>query len=133
MLAKHMDETTTIVRFLQNNTSKQTAAKQLSDKRPSVDIFCNGCGGHGHKVKNCDFVARLSKGLDFIATLDAAKKNDIMDTFIKEQTRRRLIKITDRKGRARVLRDSGDVEGLYQLLSNPENENDSDSQQSTVF
>jgi len=42
-----------------------------------------------------------------------------------------LVKITDRKGRARVLRDSGDIEGLYQLLSNSEKGDDSDSQQST--
>jgi hypothetical protein len=86
ILAKHMDETTSIVRSLQNNPSKPTANKSLTDKRQSVDIFCDACGGHGHKAKNCDFTARLVKGLDFIATLDAAKKKDIMETFLKEQT-----------------------------------------------
>jgi len=130
LLAKHMDETTSIVRSLQNRNSK-LPAKQSNEKRQSVDIFCDACGGHGHKAKNCDFTARLIKGLDFIATLDVTKKKDIMETFLKEQTRRRLVKIKDRKGRARVLRDSGDIGGLYQLLSNSKKGDDSDSQQST--
>jgi hypothetical protein len=131
MLEKHMDATTNIVRSLQNNPTKSTAEKSPSDKRQSVDIFCDACGGHGHKAKNCDFAARLLKSLDYIATLDVAKKKEIMATFIKEQTRRRLAKITDRKGRARALRDTGDVEGLYKLVSNPDSDDDSDSQQST--
>jgi hypothetical protein len=129
ILSKHMDETTSIVRSLQNNPSKLTANKSLTDKRQSVDIFCDACGGHGHKAKNCDFTAQLVKGLDFIATLDAAKKKDIMETFLKEQTRRKLVKITVGKGRARVLRDTGDAEGLYKLLTKLDTNEDSDSQQ----
>lgn len=127
LLAKHMDDTTSLVRSLKDTTAKQIL-KYSNERRQSVDVFCNACGGHGHKVLNCDFVARLSNSLDFIASLDAAKKKEIMDAFQKEQNRRRQFKQTDRKGRARVLRDTGDIEGLYNLATEHQGDDDDDSQ-----
>ena len=129
ILAKHMDDTTSLVRSLKDTPAKQIL-KYSNDKRQSVDVFCNGCGAHGHKALNCDFITRLSNSLDFIATLDATKKKEIMDAFTKEQTRRRQSKQTDKKGRARVLRDTGDIEGLYNLATENHGNEDDDSQTS---
>ena len=132
ILAKHMDDTTSLVRSLKD-TKAQQILKYSNDRRQSVDVFCNACGGHGHKSLNCDFVARLANSLDFIATLDAPKKKEIMETFLKEQNRRRQFKQTDKKGRARVLRDTGDIEGLYNLVTQKQGNEDDDSQTSTEF
>jgi hypothetical protein len=87
-----------------------------SEPRKSVDIFCDACGGHGHPWATCDYTAKLLKAIDYIASLDPASRKTILENYHKEQTRRRQWKQLATTGRARQLRDSGDTEGLFDLM-----------------
>lgn len=86
------------------------------ESRKSVDVFCGACGGHGHPPTGCDYTAKLIKALDYIASLDSANRKTIVDNYNKEQTRRRKWKQLATAGKARQLRDSGDAEGLFELI-----------------
>jgi len=100
------------------NPNKGTSPDLLlsSDGRKSVDIFCDACGGHGHPWAACDYTAKLLKAIDYIASLDPASRKTVLDNYHKEQTRRRQWKQMATAGRARQLRDSGDTDGLFDLM-----------------
>lgn len=87
------------------------------ESRKPIDIFCDACGGHGHPWKRCDYLARLIKALDFTTKLDKNKQIEILQAFTKEQQRLRENKIKRNISKARTLKDSGDIEGLYKLLT----------------
>jgi hypothetical protein len=55
------------------------------------------------------------------------KKQTILQSFATEQAHRREQKQTNLAGKARILRDSGDVEALYQLLLTGSTDDDTDS------
>jgi hypothetical protein len=59
------------------------------DAHKSADIYCNGCGMHGHGWRKCDFCAKVIKSMEFTAPQDPTKKKELLETFMKEQTRRR--------------------------------------------
>jgi hypothetical protein len=87
-----------------------------SDGRKSVDIFCDACGGHGHPWAACGYTAKLLKAIDYIASLDPASRKTVLENYHKEQTWRRQWKQMATAGRAHQLRDSGDTEGLFDLM-----------------
>jgi hypothetical protein len=87
------------------------------NSRKLVDVFCEGCGLYGHEASKCDFTAKLVKVLDYIATLDSTAKKNLLQYFQSEQTKRREQRQTSLAGKARVLRDAGDAEALYNLLT----------------
>jgi hypothetical protein len=92
-----------------------------ADSRKSTDTYCDACGGHGHQWLACDFSANLIKALDYIATLDPTSRKAILENYHKEQSRCRKYKQMTTAGKARQLRDSGDSEGLYQLVQDIHN------------
>jgi hypothetical protein len=88
----------------------------LPDSRKSMDMFCDACGQHGHPWKRCDYLAKLIKKLDFASKLDKPKQLEILAAFHKEQQKQCDNRIKRNLGHARTLKDNGDIEGLYNLL-----------------
>lgn len=99
--------------------------KDLQEPRKSVDIYCDACGGYGHPWRCCDFLAKTLKAAHFMTNLDKTKQIEIVTTFAKEQQCLRDNKIKWNIGKARILKDNGDIEGLYNLLlTNAEGDDD---------
>jgi hypothetical protein len=44
------------------------------------------------------------------------KKKELLDMYSKEQARRRTVKQANTKGKARLLYDAGDIDGLLALI-----------------
>ena len=82
----------------------------------SVNIYCDGCGTHGHHWRNCDFCTKLIKSLVFIGSLDAEKKQELLDTFTKDQAHKHTVKSSMVKARMHILREDGDINGLFNLI-----------------
>lgn len=134
LLKQHMDQSEAIIRAYrggpkapagQTKTINAPAATGTATRK-FMDVYCGACGGYGHPDKQCDFVARMIKSLDFIAAMDNTKRKDILEEFSTEQRRRRDSKQTSLAGKARVCRDANDVEGLYKLLVHGDPDNASD-------
>ena len=93
--------------------------------RKSVDIYCDACGTHGHGWRNCDFLAKLFKAMEFMANIDSTKKKLLLDTFHKEQNRKRQSKQGNAVARAAECLENNDIQGMYALiqeLQSPETE-----------
>jgi hypothetical protein len=105
-------------KFLPNKDSLNSA--DVTESRKSVDVFCDACGGHGHRWKNCDYLAKMITCLDYISAITDANKKALLDTYRQEQSRRRKMKQLTAAGRARMLKDSGDADGLYQFMQDME-------------
>jgi hypothetical protein len=124
LLQQQVDNSEAIIRAYRGGTKSpagQLKTPSLSkvtgkETRKFADVNCGACGGYGHPELQCDFAARLLKSLDFIATMDSTKKKELLDEFFAEQRRRRENKQTSLAGKARICRDTNDVEGLYKLL-----------------
>jgi hypothetical protein len=78
---------------LENTKSSTHKSKADNGTCKSVDMFCNGCGMHGHAWKRCDFCAKIVKSLEFLKGLDPAKKKKLLEIFVKEQMRKRSNKL----------------------------------------
>jgi hypothetical protein len=48
--------------------------KQVTQEGPrkSINIYCDACGTHGHGWRNCHFLAKLLKAMEFMANIDPA-------------------------------------------------------------
>ncbi len=95
--------------------------------RKAVDIYCDACGTHGHGWRNCDFLAKLFKAMEFMANIDSTKKKLLLDTFHKEQNRKRQSKQGNAVARAAECLENNDIQGMYALiqeLQSPETEQD---------
>ncbi len=60
--------------------------------------------------------------MDFIAGLDTIKKQTLLEVFHHAQTQRRDQRQVSLAGKARVLFDAGNTEGLYNLIVNGDND-----------
>ncbi len=108
---------------LDNAKLLQHKTKTDNDTRKSADIICYACGMHGHAWRRCDFCAKIIKSLEFLKGLDSTKKRELLDTFAKEQSRKRSNKMKNRAGHVRLLKaDATDVDQLYDLLAELEEE-----------
>ncbi len=70
------------------------------------------------------------KSLDFISSLDTIKKHALIQNFVSAQTPRRDKKQNMLAGRARLLRDAGNTEGLYHLLVTGDYDDEDDAEDS---
>jgi hypothetical protein len=77
--------------------------------RKSADIYCDGCGMHGHGWRKCDFCTKVIKSTEFIASLEPAKKKELQKQ--KANT----------AGRARLLQAS-DIDNLFEVLAQLEHQ-----------
>jgi hypothetical protein len=121
----HTDDA--VVRAIINYANNRHGAKKSftktttdTESRKSVDAFCDACGGHGHRWKNCDSLAKMIKCLDYVSTLSDIDKSALLITYNQEQARRRKVKQLATAGHARFLRDAGDIDGLFQLIQDNE-------------
>jgi ribosomal protein S20 len=65
--------------------------------------------------------------MEFMATIDSTKKKLILDTFHKEQNRKRQSKQGNAVARAAECLENNDIQGMYALiqeLQSPETEQD---------
>jgi hypothetical protein len=77
---------------------------------------------HGHGWRKCDFCAKIIKSTDFIASLEPAKKKELLEAFMKEQARCRQQKQkANTTGRARLLQVR-DIDTLYEVLTELEHQ-----------
>ena len=111
----------------QKPAGKSVSSIPNTNNRKFADVFCESCTNYGHEWSRCDFTARIIHSLEFVANLDPVKKQTILQSFATEQAHRREQKQTNLAGKARILRDSGDAEALYQLLLTESTEDDTDS------
>jgi hypothetical protein len=128
--------TDAIIRYtktLENKKSPTHKSKADTETRKSADIMCDGCGMHGHGWKHCDFCAKILKSLEFLKGLDLTKKKDLLETFDKEQQRKRANKLKNPRGHIRFLTaDDTNVDHIYDLLAELEEDqhnNASDTEQ----
>ena len=126
---QHVEQSDALIRAVFKPNTPNTNATSFSKKHGSntsitsspcklVDKYCDACGSYGHIWSHCDFTAKLVKGLDFIAGLDTIKKQTLLEVFHQAQTQwhdRRQVSLA---GKARVLFDAGNTEGLYNLIVN---------------
>jgi hypothetical protein len=68
-----------------DNQDKKHQATTSMTPRTSVDVYYVACSTYYHFWRNCDFLAKLLKSLDFLNNLDPAKKKVVMDTFHTKQ------------------------------------------------
>lgn len=52
----------------------------------------------------------------FIGSLDAEKKQELLDTFTKDQAHKHTVKSSMVKARMHILREDGDINGLFNLI-----------------
>jgi hypothetical protein len=95
--------------------------------RKLVDSYCDACGGYGHRQRQSNFVAKLIKSLDYISKLEPAKQNLILAEFAPEQSKQREKKQAATAGKARMLKEAKDAEGLYNLLTQTHQQSDDES------
>jgi hypothetical protein len=99
-----------------------TMKPQPQEPRRSIDLFFDACGGHGHPWKCYDYTAKLLKANKRIKNRDKNQCQDLLQSYLKEQHRLRDNKIKRNLAKACPLTDTGDTDGLYQLLVNEANE-----------
>ncbi len=92
--------------------------KQVTQEAPrkSIDIYCDACGTHGHGWRNCDFLAKLLKAMEFMANIDPTKKKLLLETYQKEQTCKRQAKHGNAVARAAQCLEDNDIQGMYALI-----------------
>ena len=84
--------------------------------RKSIDAYCDACGGHGHRWGDCDFLAKLIKSLQFLDSLEPSRKKNLLDTFHKEQVRKRSVKHNTALVRATRCMENNDIDGMYDII-----------------
>jgi hypothetical protein len=131
MRATKLHDVTTedFIETIRANNSRDGPKKGKQDSteglRKSVDIYCDACGTHGHGWRNCDFLAKLLKAMEFMANIDSTKKKFLLETFHKEQNRKRQSKQGNAVARAAECLENNDIQGMYALiqeLQSPETE-----------
>jgi hypothetical protein len=100
----------------QRDSNKKGNGNSSEGPRKSVDIYCDACGAHGHRWRDCDFLAKLIKCLTFVNSMDAAKKKALLESFHKEQERKRAGKQNKAKIRALQYLEDKDINGMYALV-----------------
>lgn len=81
-----------------------------------MDIYCDACSSHGHRWRDCNFPAKTIKALEFLGNLDPNKKKTLLDTFHKEQNRKRQAKQTTAIAWAITYLENKDIESMYALI-----------------
>jgi hypothetical protein len=100
----------------QRDVSKKGKTEPSDGPRKSVDVYCDACGSHGHRWRDCDYLAKLITCLNFLNSLDAAKKKSLLETFHKEQVRKRSAKQNNATVRAMQYLEDNDMHGMYSLI-----------------
>ena len=109
-IALYSKEQNAIVCYTKDGGPKRTPTNNTNsrnnnqDARKSADIYCDGCGMHGHGWRKCDFCTKVIKSTEFIASLEPAKKKELQKQ--KANT----------AGRARLLQAS-DIDNLFEVLA----------------
>jgi len=107
-----------IIRSVNNPWESTRKPKQEppSSPRKSVDVYCDTCSSHGHRWRDCNFLAKTIKALDFLSNLDTNKRKTLLDTFHKEQTRKRQTKQSTAIVRASTYIENKDIKSMYVLI-----------------
>jgi hypothetical protein len=124
-----------IIRAAQNTDTihapKQETPKR-NDSRKSIDIYCDAWGSHGHRWRDCDYLAKLIKALDFLNNLEATKKKTLLETFHKEQMKWRQSKRSMAIARATTYLQEQDIESMYNLVHELNAEEESDEKEKGI-
>jgi hypothetical protein len=100
----------------QRDAPKKGKIEPSDGPRKSVDVYCDACGTHGHHWWDCDFLAKIINCSNFLNSLDAAKKKSLLETFHKEQVRKRSAKQNNATVRAIQYLEDNDIQGMYSLI-----------------
>lgn len=99
-----------------DNQDKKHQATTSMTPRTSVDVYYVACSTYYHFWRNCDFLAKLLKSLDFLNNLDPAKKKVVMETFHTKQQWHRQHKQTNAVARAATYLENNDISSMYALI-----------------